>query len=203
MKTLNKNDYKEYVYAQTKANKRKIDKIWVSEETIEQIYNLSEGAENILCHGTRNGKEQRLFRQFFPYANVIGTEISETAEQFKWTVQHDFHDEVPEWVNKFDIVYSNSWDHSYDGEKSLCTWRDQLNDSGYLFLECPTYHKPAVKSDPFEIKGKYHVDREKKLFKLFKKNNLHVFNTFETLSGYGFFPDPLHCMVYVLRKDKK
>ena len=51
------------------------------------------------------------------------------------TVQWDYAEQKDEWVNKFDIVYSNSFDHSFDPQKTIDTWREQLNGNGRIYLE--------------------------------------------------------------------
>ena len=40
-----------------------------------------------------------------------------------------------EWIGKADIVYSNSFDHSNDPKKTIEAWRDQLNETGSIYLE--------------------------------------------------------------------
>lgn len=147
--------YEEYVAAQTEANKRKIKNVWVRKETIELIaQRIVSPVRNILCHGTRNGAEQHFFKQQFPLAHVVGTEISDTASDFKFTVHHDFHKPRAIWVEACDIVYSNSLDHSYDPRLALTTWRDQLNPlGGRLFIE-HGFHPDcnySSASDPLEI----------------------------------------------------
>lgn len=127
--------YEEYVKSQTNANKRKIDWVFVKEHAINKICAYKKLANFIICHGTRNGKEMELFLNHFPNAYIIGTEISETASQFKNTIQHDFSIPKEEWIGKADIVYSNSFDHSNDPKKTIGTWRDQLNETGTLFIE--------------------------------------------------------------------
>ena len=150
MKLYKYDNYQQYVEAQTEANVRKINHIWVHESTIKQIHQIKNSADIILCHGTRNATEQKLFKQYFPNASILGTEISHTASKFDMTIQHDFHEELESHINKCDIVYSNSFDHSYDPEKSLRTWLNQLNSNGYMFLELMT-RGISKKSDPLYI----------------------------------------------------
>ena len=150
MKIYQYTDYKDYVAAQTEANHVKLDHVYVSANTIDRVVSLCPRATSVLCHGTRNGAEQRLFQQRLAAAKVLGTEISDTALQFADTVQWDFHDVKPEWIGAWDIVYSNSFDHSNDPVRALTTWRDQLTPDGSLFIE----HSPHVESrrwDPLEI----------------------------------------------------
>lgn len=153
MKIYQYANYEEYVAAQVEANVRKLKNIWVDKVTIQHIKQHRPIAGTILCHGTRNATEQKYFQDLYPAAEIIGTEISHTADKFPMTVQWDFHEVNPDWVNKFDIVYSNALDHSYDPVKLLTTWQDQLNNTGHLYLEhgyteTDNYSRA---SDPLEI----------------------------------------------------
>lgn len=143
--------YEEYVQAQKNANIKKEKCIWVEKHAIEKIHSVLSYIEvkNILCHGTRNGKELEYFSQLYPDINIVGSEISDTATKYANTVQWDFHEQHPDWINKFDIVYSNSFDHSYDPEKCLSTWKEQLSETGMLVIELQT--QPAKRSDPLSI----------------------------------------------------
>lgn len=172
-------DYEEYVKYQTEANKHKIDGVYVHKDTIRSIAKNKRNASNIICHGTRNGAEQKYFKKHFPDAYVVGTEISETATQFPMTVQWDFTIANPEWLNKFDIVYSNSFDHSIDPKATLTTWRDQLTESGRLYLEHST--SPQVNFsrawDPLAISSKELVQLLNDVdLKLVEKIKSKVFN---------------------------
>lgn len=153
MKIHQYNSYEDYVAAQIEANIRKLNNIWVEKKTIQDIKQRQPLANTILCHGTRNAAEQKYFQEYYPTAEIIGTEISHTADQFPMTVQWDFHNVKQNWIGKFDIVYSNAIDHSYDPTKLLTTWRDQLSDEGNLYIEHgyseqDNYSRP---SDPLEI----------------------------------------------------
>lgn len=156
MKIYEYKNYDEYVFYQTEANKHKINNVYVHKETIRRIANDKKIADNILCHGTRNGAEQKYFKHFFPNAFIIGTEISETASQFEMTIQHDFTLPNPEWIDKFDIVYSNSFDHSINPVETLTTWKNQLNSQGKLYLEHTEDPKLNVSKawDPLAISRK-------------------------------------------------
>lgn len=138
MKYHTYDSYEEYVRKQTKFNKRKEDWIWVWDGTIRAIaedYGDDPAPSFILCHGTRGGWEQRYFKENYPDAEVIGTEISTTADKYDMTVRHDFSLPKEEWIGKADIVYSNSIDHSINLNKTLQTWREQLSENGVLYIE--------------------------------------------------------------------
>lgn len=183
--------YEEYVEAQTKANKIKINKIWVRDHVIREIIrDFSGNPKNILCHGTRNAAEQKMFKNICVECDVIGTEISETAKDFPRTVQWDFHDVNEEWMGKFDIVYSNSFDHSYDPNKSISTWRDQLSEKGTMYIEwCPDENiNICIESDPLKI-------TEKELKKIFIHNGL-------TIKGVLGVKGKLGSMIFILKREK-
>ena len=146
------NGYDEYVETQTFHNKRKLGRVYFKEHTGKIIKEHKPEATNIICHGTRNGAEQKYFKSVFKNSYVIGTEISETAEQFEMTVQHDFTLPKDEWLNKFDIVYSNSFDHTIDPKKTLETWANQLSDDGILALEYNERESEGSAMDPLDAK---------------------------------------------------
>lgn len=142
-------DYDDYVDAQTAANKRKLGWQFKKEDHVQWIKQKKLEANNIICHGTRNGGEQKIFKKYYPDAYIIGTEISETAAQFEMTVQHDFAVQKPEWIGKFDILYSNAFDHSFEPTKTIETWKEQLSSDGKMFIEWYEYHNSTSSpSDP-------------------------------------------------------
>jgi len=161
MKLWKYKNYEEYVKVQTNGNASKLTNVWADESCIDYICNLFRNpdgvsikrpAQYIICHGTRNGSEQKWFRKNIPDATVIGTEISHTATEFPNTIQHDFHEPIKEYINKFDILYSNSLDHSYDPKKCLRTWIDQLNEDGLLCIDLAQGREMVSRElDPLEI----------------------------------------------------
>jgi len=147
-------DYDDYVEAQTWTNKEKLYVEYVRSSVIKAICEHKPFAAYIICHGTRSGAEQRFFKDNCPNAYVIGTEISETATQFPMTLHHDFTFPVEEWIGKADIIYSNSFDHTIDPEKTIRTWRDQLNPQGKIFLEYAETTSRGHRQDPLEASNK-------------------------------------------------
>ncbi len=146
-------DYDHYRRVQQDGNRRKIDFQWVDEASI--IFLSAEIRKRIalprfgICHGTRRGNEQMWFSRHLGDCVVIGTEISDTAQDFPRTVQWDFHNPRDEWVGSADFVYSNSWDHSFDPPRMFKVWADQLRRGGLLILEHTHYHLEANELDPF------------------------------------------------------
>jgi hypothetical protein len=145
-------NYAHYRQVQTAGNKRKIDRVWVKEENISflsEYIRSKVGQPNFgICHGTRRGKEQEWFRANLA-CDVIGTEISDTADQFPHTIQWDFHETKPEWINAVDFIYSNSFDHSHDPERCLNAWMSCINKNGMCILEHTSDHERATELDPF------------------------------------------------------
>tara|TARA_B100001248_G_scaffold9854_1_gene6504 strand:+ start:15956 stop:16531 length:576 start_codon:yes stop_codon:yes gene_type:complete len=156
MKLWKYKDYEEYVRVQTEGNVSKIKNVWADQKVFDIIANYKPDAKDIICHGTRNGAELDMFKKAIPSLYyIVGTEISHTAKQFPNTIQHDFHEQIQSYVGKFDIVYSNSLDHSYDPYKALKTWTDQVNKNGMLCIELATGAENKMRElDPLEISPK-------------------------------------------------
>jgi hypothetical protein len=86
-----------------------------------------------LCHGARAGVEVRQFQKFIPKdAEVLGTDVF--AKDPTCVIEWDYHKTKPEWERAFDLVYSNSLDHSPSPRECLATWLGQLKPDGMLFL---------------------------------------------------------------------
>jgi len=129
-------DYDHYIKVQKATTAKKSDWVYVREEVMQQIFDYKGFAvNNILCHGTRAAGEQKFFKKYYPMAEVIGTEIADTALDYPMTIQWDFNKQKPEWIGKFDIVYSNSIDHSITPAETIGIWKQQLKPGGTLCLE--------------------------------------------------------------------
>jgi SAM-dependent methyltransferase len=137
MKKINFKNYEDYKNAQETTNKKKIDRIGISDIEIDDIVKyINTNIKNIsfgLCHGVRNGYEIKQFSKKLN-CSVIGTDISETANQFENVIQFDFHNQRDDWIGKFDFIYSNALDHSFDPNLALRNWLDCLNDEGLCFI---------------------------------------------------------------------
>ena len=155
-------NYDEYKDTQIFFNKQKINKVWADENTLKIVSNFLK--ENIksekikgLCHGSRNGFEQKCFINEIPNAEVIGTDISETANDYDNSIVHDFHDEKKDWIENFDFVYSNSLDQSYDPEKALNIWINQVKKDRYVIIEHSDQHGviSSGKMGPFGVEANF------------------------------------------------
>ena len=138
-------DIEAYRQEQERGNRKKIERIWTNEGNLvfmsQWLKDHGVDPKFIVCHGTRNGFEQKIFSRFFG-CEVIGTEISPTASQFPMTVQADFHEVRSDWDGRADFVYSNSLDHAYDPAKALRAWARSVRNGGFILLE------KASDSDP-------------------------------------------------------
>ena len=155
-------NYNEYVKIQTFFNKKKIDRVWADKNILDFI--IQDVRESFpkneklrgICHGTRNGYEQKYFSDTTGWL-VIGTEISETANNYPNTLKWDFHLAIPQYRSVFNFVYSNSLDHSFDPESALTTWLGQLVEGGKLYVEISEKHGVSSASlmDPFGVEPDY------------------------------------------------
>ena len=77
---------------------------------------------------------------------VFGVEINPLAAR-KDTLIASF-DKLPEtWNNKFDLIYSNSFDQSLDPKKTANQWCKILKNNGYLIFSF-SHDKEPTESDP-------------------------------------------------------
>ena len=152
-------DYEEYVKIQTETNKLKLDWSYFNQQgprkgmiiaMVAKYFGETAVDKDVLCHGTRGGHEQQFFKGLFPKGHIQGTEISDTASQFKMTFQHDFTKPHPRLINRFDIVYSNSFDHTIDPQETLRVWHEQLREGGFMFIEWSQRQAIGNKNDPLK-----------------------------------------------------
>ena len=155
-------NYDEYKKTQIFYNKKKLEHVWADETTLKMlsdfiVNNIDKNIIKGLCHGSRNGYEQEFFNNNIRNSTVIGTDISDTAKNFKNSVVWDFHKVNEEWINKFDFIYTNSLDQSYDPKLALTTWLEQINKNGYIIIEHTDQHsvRSSGKMDPFGVEANY------------------------------------------------
>jgi hypothetical protein len=150
-------DYEQYRSVQIEGNVRKITNVFAKEENIRFLSNYIVSAIGQprfgVCHGTRRGMEQIWFRKYLN-CEVFGTEISHTAAQFPDTIQWDFHQIKNEWIDKFDFIYSNALDHSYDPRACLRAWMSCVRPGGLCIIEHTFLHESLRRNelDPFGVR---------------------------------------------------
>jgi len=151
---------KQYIKTQVYFNKKKIDQVWADELNLKKISfflkkNFKKKYLTGVCHGSRNGFEQKKLMQLLPKSKIIGTNISPTALCYPHTIQHDFHKK--KWIAHFDFVYSNSLDQSYNPKLALTIWLQQIIKDGFVVLE----HSEQSgiigqgKMDPFGVEANF------------------------------------------------
>ena len=87
-----------------------------------------------ICHGAKLGKENLWFEKETGI-DFVGTDISIENEEKAKVIRWDFHEVKEEWKNKFDVIYSNALDHSYDPLYALKQWASCLSQHGICVLE--------------------------------------------------------------------
>lgn len=87
-----------------------------------------------LCHGVRSGKENKVLGEKLNCL-VIGTEIGDKFGYPEITIQWDMHNVKDEWIGKCDVIYSNSFDHTYDPIYCLNQWAKTLKPTGIIVLQ--------------------------------------------------------------------
>ena len=124
--------YAEYRDTQIKHNKRKLNNVWADTTTLSEIVgdlrSNGLGATGI-CHGARNGFEVTWLREHLG-GDIIGTDISETAAAFPHMYIWDFHEDNPDWLGRFDFVYTNSLDQAMEPARALNAWAKQITPAG-------------------------------------------------------------------------
>lgn len=191
MKIWKYQDYNEYIQTQVEVTSKKLDCVYVEKKTIDYICKDLKDVQKILCHGTRNGIEQKYFQQHFPDAEIIGTDIADVDAPM--TVKHDFNRIHLGWYDQFDILYSNSFDHSFDPRDTIKVWRDQIHSKGKIYIEHSygEIDNRARPSDPLEINNN-------ELVELFENAGLCVEDVFEVK---GFDMDWSPSRLYTLTKS--
>ena len=155
MNYIENDSYEEYKDNQIRTNKGKLQYVWITDNEIVKLVKYIK-KNNItihkgVCHGARNGYEVSNFRELLD-ADIIGTDISDTATQFPNMVQWDMHDRNIEWVDYFDFIYSNSIDHSYDFNLCLSSWMESLTKDGICCIQWSgEISNPFNKTDCFGI----------------------------------------------------
>lgn len=151
--------YDEYKELQVYHNKRKIESVWADKKTLDRVEEIVKKNEEKteysgICHGTRNGFEQRYLNSKNSGISAIGTDISDTANEFENTIEWDFHDQRDDWIGRHDFVYSNSLDQSWKPRAALQTWLNQVKNGGVVIIEHTELHGPvgASEMDPFGVR---------------------------------------------------
>ena len=162
MKLYKYKNYQEYLDTQIDFTDQKMSNngkpSWVNPVDIQAlsgyIFEYNPEVKFGLCHGTRRGLEQMEFIETFSKlekdVQVIGTEINpDVAEKYENTLEWDFSKVKDEWINNVDFIFTNSFDHCFDPEKTLDLWVSCLNENGLCIIEWTTSDTQGRAGDPF------------------------------------------------------
>jgi hypothetical protein len=155
MKILSFESYEEYKQVQVGANTLKFSQVYAEDPELKRIaahfLTQNRGQGLGLCHGVRNGYEVRKLRSLIPAINIIGTDISHTAEKVANCIVWDMHEVKPEWIGAVSFMYSNSWDHAYDPNLLFARWSECLSADGRLYLSYTDLHSERGVSESTKI----------------------------------------------------
>lgn len=91
----------------------------------------------MICLGTRNNHERDCFSLLFPNFEVKSLDISPLS---KADYIMDFTNFSKDWENTYDIIYSNSIDHSFSATKTFDQWLKLIKTGGILVLSFSYNH---------------------------------------------------------------
>ena len=133
-------NYELYVENQKILNERKFgggcnDGYDIFQKIRDKVLEINKNPTFGLCHGVRSGQENKWLGELLN-CKVIGTEIGDKFGFPEITIQWDMHDIKEEWIDSCDVIYSNSFDHTYDPIHCLSQWSKTLNPkTGIIVLQ--------------------------------------------------------------------
>ena len=101
-------------------------------------FNLTK--KKMICLGTRNNHERDCFASFFQNFEVKSLDISSKSNA---DYVMDFTSLPAEWESYWDIVYSNSIDHSYSATATFDEWLKVIKPAGILALGFSYEHETS------------------------------------------------------------
>lgn len=138
MSDIDYNEYREIQIARAK-QKWYSARFWKCEyekwaKRINETWDTIGIPKSICCMGIRSGNEYEAFHKIGTNnAEIYGIDIHpKVVEVGKNCYCYDFNELPEEWKDKFDFIFSNSIDHSYDLMKTFDEWYRVC--SGHMFL---------------------------------------------------------------------
>lgn len=133
------NEYDLYVTNQKILNERKFgpgcnDSNEIFAKIKDEVLSRNSKPTFGLCHGVRSGSENKILGDMLS-CTVIGTEIGDKFGYPEITIQWDMHEIKDEWLAACDVIYSNSFDHTYDPIYCLNQWAKTLKPTGIIVLQ--------------------------------------------------------------------
>jgi hypothetical protein len=146
MKPMIKTGYKDYlknqvVRAESKWARNPDDNFLFKKtllKTWSEVKEFIGKPQEVGCMGVRDGTELFEFKAYYPKAKIYGTELSRNANNIRlvpgiFIKIQDFNNLPDDWDNKFDLLYSNSIDHSFVPEATIQEWHRVTR--GFMLLE--------------------------------------------------------------------
>lgn len=158
-----------------------------------------------ICHGARNGLECDELIRCLPMSDIFGTDLfphsgkSKTMRGKAEVIECDFSKINNEWIEKFDVVYTNSLDHARDPEATLKVWLDQLVWNGALFVQWSRADVGAKSGDCFGADMLEYVDLMNSVGELVDL----IYVKTDWQKGCHLRRHGLETVVYVVRKKKE
>lgn len=116
----------------------------VSEADVQRYRRLVGAPGLVGCMGVRNGMEVDLFRVAFGQAQGVEINPMNTRKDV-WI--GSFSEMPADWTDRFDVVYSNAFDHAYHPVATAREWRRVLKPGGTLILAYVPDQPPTL-TDP-------------------------------------------------------
>ncbi len=137
-----------YTYEQYEAiQKHRSDRKWgtqnfnadilfsMLDKVIDDIFET----KTVVCMGIRKGNEYSSIKDYKKFRNlpeIYGVDINPKVTGVGDNCFcFDFSKLPKEWGDKFDLLYSNSLDHSFDVNDTLKEWSRVVRKGGYLLLD--------------------------------------------------------------------
>ena len=156
-----KEEYAKYVHVQIqRRNSKQSTKKYVEyykKFFDELVIHLNKNKHyEMICYGTRNNNERDLWRNLFNDnsfdANVYSLDIAPGSEA---DFVYDFNKLPDDFENKWDIIFSNSIDHSIDATKTFYHWLKTLKHAGIAIVsfclgttavttDCSTFDRVSI-----------------------------------------------------------
>ena len=97
----------------------------------------------------------KLFKDSFK-CYVMGSELCSKAVFEPMTTIWDFNKVNSDWIGKFDLVYTNSFDHTITPKETLEVWKNQLAENGKLLIQWSDSinGQGVIASDPLNATAK-------------------------------------------------
>lgn len=102
----------------------------------ERVKDVVGNPKTIGCMGIRSGAEYFVFKEVLKDSLVYGVDVApKVTEVGENCYCYDFNNLPEDWADKFDLLYSNSIDHSFDIEQTIDEWYRVTKHGGFLMLE--------------------------------------------------------------------